>query len=192
VSQTLSPYRSLSGRAITEHGTPERVAALVVTPSYFSVFGITPVLGRPLAQDSAGDLRRRGRRVRASGPRGCEHPCVPDDPHRPCTRSHIDVARLQPRVGTSPSRGSFRCQYVRVAQRPEPPEKNTGSVADRPGSIRSASARSPTRFGFPAEERRRYPNYPVTVASVPAIPQANALITRPHVVDDADVTDVIT
>lgn len=39
---------------VTGTGEPERVDARAVTPSYFAVFGITPVLGRGLAPDSAG------------------------------------------------------------------------------------------------------------------------------------------
>jgi putative ABC transport system permease protein len=40
--------------AATGTQEPERLSGLLVTPSYFAVLGITPVLGRPLAVDSAG------------------------------------------------------------------------------------------------------------------------------------------
>jgi putative ABC transport system permease protein len=39
---------------VTGQGAPERVSALSVTPNYFSVLGLTPVLGRGLASDSSG------------------------------------------------------------------------------------------------------------------------------------------
>jgi putative ABC transport system permease protein len=39
---------------VTGQGAPERVRALSVTPTYFSVLGLTPVLGRALASDSSG------------------------------------------------------------------------------------------------------------------------------------------
>ncbi len=39
---------------VTRTHEAERVTGLVVTPSYFPVLGITPALGRSLAQDSAG------------------------------------------------------------------------------------------------------------------------------------------
>ncbi len=50
---TLAPA---AFRSVTVTGTqePERVAAAAVTPTFFPVLGITPVLGRTLAQDSAG------------------------------------------------------------------------------------------------------------------------------------------
>lgn len=43
-----------SQATVTGTGEPERVTASVVTPNYFSVLGITPVLGRALSPDSAG------------------------------------------------------------------------------------------------------------------------------------------
>jgi putative ABC transport system permease protein len=39
---------------VTGQQEPERVPTMAVTPSYFSVLGINPVLGRPLAIDSSG------------------------------------------------------------------------------------------------------------------------------------------
>ncbi len=39
---------------VTGQQEPERVTTMAVTPSYFSVLGINPVLGRPLAIDSSG------------------------------------------------------------------------------------------------------------------------------------------
>ncbi|HXB25014.1 MAG TPA: ABC transporter permease [Gemmatimonadaceae bacterium] len=44
----------LGNRTATGIGPPERLQGLVVTPSYFPVLGLTPVLGRGLSPDSGG------------------------------------------------------------------------------------------------------------------------------------------
>jgi len=55
-SRTFTSLAAARDRAFTVTGThkAERVEGLAVTPNYFPVLGITPVLGRPVASDSAG------------------------------------------------------------------------------------------------------------------------------------------
>ncbi len=45
---------SWRNRTVTGKGPPERLQGLSVTPSYFPVLGLTPILGRGLAPDSGG------------------------------------------------------------------------------------------------------------------------------------------
>lgn len=53
-NRTLADFAGARPRmsTVTGGGDPERVAGAMMTPGYFAALGITPVLGRPLAQDS--------------------------------------------------------------------------------------------------------------------------------------------